>query len=138
MDNTNKNDVFSGSMALMANLKLTTLRPIFNHPHYEDENLRERTVKVYSMYSRRKPEEVHKLLKSLGIKYVIFEPQHCGKHTRAECTYLGMWDKIDEKNRGRPSICSQFVEPLEKGKDYKNLLPFNVVYNSHNYAVLKI
>ncbi|KAI6201002.1 hypothetical protein M3Y96_00794700 [Aphelenchoides besseyi] len=39
-ENTEKDSVFAGSMPLMANLKLTTLRPIFNHPHYEDEGIR--------------------------------------------------------------------------------------------------
>uniref|UniRef100_A0A1I8BU51 Uncharacterized protein n=1 Tax=Meloidogyne hapla TaxID=6305 RepID=A0A1I8BU51_MELHA len=39
-ENTLKNDVFGGTMALMANLKLSTLRPIVNHPHYENEEIR--------------------------------------------------------------------------------------------------
>jgi hypothetical protein len=46
-NNLSLDAVFSGSMALMANLKLSTLRPIFNHPHYEDEGIRLKKVSNY-------------------------------------------------------------------------------------------
>ena len=37
---------FAGSMQLLAGVKLCTLHPITNHPHYEDKDLRERTIDV--------------------------------------------------------------------------------------------
>ncbi|KAI6225317.1 C-mannosyltransferase dpy-19 [Aphelenchoides fujianensis] len=138
MENTPKNAVFAGSMPLMANVKLTTLRPIFNHPHYEDVGIRQRTMEVYSLYSRRTPQEVHAKLKSLGVNYIVFESQHCGEHRRPECSYLGIWDSVDPARRSQPSICSRFVEPIEQAADYQKLLPFHVVFNSFNYAVLKL
>ncbi|KAI8510975.1 hypothetical protein Bbelb_118910 [Branchiostoma belcheri] len=37
---------FTGSMQLMAGVKLCTGRPITNHPHYEDRDLRIRTKQI--------------------------------------------------------------------------------------------
>ena len=44
--NTEQYDAISGSMQLMAGVKLCTGRPITNHPHFEDKRLRDRTREV--------------------------------------------------------------------------------------------
>jgi len=81
--NTPPEAVFGGSMPLMANLKLSTERPIVNHPHYEHEEIRNRTLKVYSMYSRRPLSQVHQTLREMGINYYIFQPHSCtGRHPK--------------------------------------------------------
>ena len=43
---------FTGSMQLLAGVKLCTDRPITNHPHYENKFLRQRTkeVSLFSFY----------------------------------------------------------------------------------------
>ncbi len=43
---TPKRAVFAGSMQLLAGIKLCTGRILTNHPHYEDQALRERTRQV--------------------------------------------------------------------------------------------
>jgi hypothetical protein len=43
---TPPNASFTGSMQLLAGVKLCTSRPITNHPHYEDKNLRLKTKEV--------------------------------------------------------------------------------------------
>lgn len=43
---TPKKAAFTGSMQLLAGVKLCTGRPITNHPHYEDKSLRAKTKDV--------------------------------------------------------------------------------------------
>jgi len=38
-ENLPKNAVFAGAMPTMASIKLSCLRPIVNHPHYEDAGI---------------------------------------------------------------------------------------------------
>lgn len=64
-------------MPLMANLMLSTRRAIVNHPHYEDVALRQKTRKVYQMYSRRSPEEYKQTLKELQVHYVVLHSGWC-------------------------------------------------------------
>jgi hypothetical protein len=80
--NTNKNDAFVGSMSIMANVKLSTDRPIVNHPHYEDIALRNRTKYIYSlMYGYRDVEELNLMLKNeFKASYLVIESHHCRSH----------------------------------------------------------
>ena len=64
-------------MPLMANLMLSTRRPIINHPHYEDVELRARTRLVYQMYSRRDPEDYHRTMRNMGASYVNLSSGWC-------------------------------------------------------------
>ena len=66
-----------GPMPLMANLMLSTRRAIVNHPHYEDVSLRQKTRKVYQMYSRRSPEDYKQTLKELQVHYVVLHSGWC-------------------------------------------------------------
>ena len=68
---------FSGPMPVMANLLLSTRRPIINHPHYEDVALRERTRKVYHMYSRWTPTEYYNTLRELKANYLLLASPWC-------------------------------------------------------------
>ncbi len=43
---TPKSAAFTGSMQLLAGVRLSTFRPLTNHPHFEDKELRERTKDV--------------------------------------------------------------------------------------------
>ena len=54
-----------------------TKRPIVNHPHYEDTGLRDRTHKLYTMFSRRPVETVHKTMVDMELDYFILEDSWC-------------------------------------------------------------
>lgn len=79
---TRLNAAFAGSMALMANVKLSTNRPIVNHPHYEDFELRNRTKHLYSyLYGYQDVKDLHRLLKhDLKATYLVLEPRFCKSH----------------------------------------------------------
>ena len=70
-------DSFAGSMSTMAIIKLTTNRPIVNHPHYEDSQARERNKKAYSAFGRFPVEVIHQNMKELGAKYLLLEVGWC-------------------------------------------------------------
>ena len=45
-----KDAAFTGSMQLLAGVRLCTWRPITNHPHFEDKDLRDRTREVNFLF----------------------------------------------------------------------------------------
>ncbi|XP_048886250.1 probable C-mannosyltransferase DPY19L3 isoform X1 [Brienomyrus brachyistius] len=69
--------VFAGSMQLLAGIKLCTGRSLTNHPHYEDQALRERTREVYQIYARQPPGDVYRTLQAVGADYVVLEDSIC-------------------------------------------------------------
>jgi len=125
-----KQGVFAGSMPLMANLRLSTGRSIVNHPHYEDVGLRERTKKVYQVFSRKPGAEVHATLSSLSVQYAVLDVNWC-KPTRpkAGCAIPEVWDVEDVENRDKPTFCSQ-VAYLDK--------LFKIVFSNRTYRVIKL
>ncbi|KAA8591904.1 hypothetical protein FQN60_017278, partial [Etheostoma spectabile] len=87
-------------MPTMASVKLSTGRPIVNHPHYEDSGLRERTKLVYSMYSRMTGQTVRGNLMKLGVDYFVLEDSWPG------CSMPEIWDIEDPQNVGQTPFCT--------------------------------
>uniref|UniRef100_A0A6B2KZY4 Uncharacterized protein n=1 Tax=Arcella intermedia TaxID=1963864 RepID=A0A6B2KZY4_9EUKA len=77
--NTPRDAVFSGDMVTMSYVMLCTDRIVTNHPHYETEEIRNRTALVYSIYTCKSPEEVYNILVKLGSDYVDVSPGGCVK-----------------------------------------------------------
>uniref|UniRef100_A0AC35TIR6 C-mannosyltransferase DPY19L3 n=1 Tax=Rhabditophanes sp. KR3021 TaxID=114890 RepID=A0AC35TIR6_9BILA len=69
--------VFTGSMQLMAGVKACTGRNILNHPHFEDQWIRNRTKRLYSIYGRKSIKRVHQILKKEKADFVIIEDSIC-------------------------------------------------------------
>jgi len=93
--NTNKGDVMSGSMQLMAGVKLCTGRALTNHPHFEDQHLRERTKELYQMYGKLSPEAVYDLLKKYKTDYIILEDSICLAH-HGRCSTPDIIDLVNK------------------------------------------
>ncbi|KAK6166714.1 hypothetical protein SNE40_023346 [Patella caerulea] len=127
---TPHNAVFAGPMPTMATVKLCTKRPIVNHPHYEDAGLRARTMKVYSMYSRKPEELVHKNFLDLQVDYAILENSWCVRKTKPGCMMPEIWDIEDVENRGKTPVCMKLKE--KPGPYFKR------VFRNVFYDVLKV
>lgn len=112
-EKTPSNASFTGSMQLLAAVKLSTDRPITNHPHYENKFLRERTRQVYQIYGRRTPREVSEILKRHGTNYIILENSICYSRGPPGCR---LPDIIDLDNG----------HVLEDGQSEHGLKPTNV------------
>nr|XP_008111047.1 PREDICTED: probable C-mannosyltransferase DPY19L1 isoform X1 [Anolis carolinensis] len=128
--NTNQDAVFAGAMPTMASVKLSALRPIVNHPHYEDAALRARTKIIYSMYSRKPAKDVKKELVKMGVNYYILEESWCLKRPRPGCSMPEIWDVEDLANIGKVPLCNLMG---------KNSRPyFRTVFDNSVYKVLEV
>eukprot|EP00794_Sanderia_malayensis_P003469 gene3469-3966_t len=121
--------VFAGSMPTMATIKLTTKRAIVNHPHYEDAGLRERTRKIYQIYSRQLCNHVHRALKELRVTHMILEDSWCVKRYKPGCSLPEIWDIEDPANKGKTPCCT--ILQL-------NAQPFSELFRNKQYLVLKV
>lgn len=131
-NNLSKTAVLAGPMPTMANLLLSTGRPIVNHPHYEDVGLRERTKQVYTVFSRRDPSSVLMSLQELRVEYLVMSGPWCLTTQRGGCALTEVWD-IEEpelKERGKQPVCPILWERPPK--------PFVKVFQNKEYAVLQI
>ncbi|XP_056660251.1 probable C-mannosyltransferase DPY19L2 isoform X5 [Monodelphis domestica] len=128
--NTRPDAVFAGTMPTMASVKLSTMRPIVNHPHYEDGELRARTKIVYAVYSRKTAQEVRDKLVQLRVNYYILEEAWCVVRTKPGCSMLEIWDEEDPENVKRPSLCRVLIKD---GRPY-----FTSMYQNSIYKVLRV
>ncbi|XP_068592331.1 dpy-19-like 1, like [Cebidichthys violaceus] len=129
-DNTRPDSVFAGAMPTMASVKLSTGRPIVNHPHYEDAGLRERTKLVYSMYSRMSEETVKGNLMKLGVDFFVLEDSWCTRRTRPGCSMPEIWDVEDPLNAGKIPLCTHMSRSSRPH--------FTTVFSNDIYKVLKV
>lgn len=74
---TPKTAAFAGTMQLLAGVRLSTWRPITNHPHFEDKALRERTRDLYQIYGQFSPQQVHETLLKYNASFIILEDSQC-------------------------------------------------------------
>ena len=71
---TPRNAAFTGSMQLLAGVRLCTWRPITNHPHFEDKDLRDRTKEV--CFSQFLDDTINRAVLMLTIP-ILYDYQMC-------------------------------------------------------------
>ncbi|CAK9801429.1 C-mannosyltransferase dpy-19 [Anthophora plagiata] len=133
--NTPENAVFAGKMSLMANLMLSTGRPIVNNPYYESKEMRDRTMKVYEIFSRKDVTSVYFTLRTLKVGYVVLEEPQCFGYANLHvgCQMIDLWDLVDNgtaKAAGKLSLCPV----LFRGNAY----PFKRAFVNSRYVVLQL
>lgn len=129
--NTNKKDVFAGPMPIMASILLSTGHPIVNHPYYEDEEMRARTLEVYSVFSRKPSLVAYEAIKQLGANFIVLEANKCfDNRQRRGCRMTDLWDIQDPKRVKRPALCPQLFSG--------DASPFVRVFKNSEYVVLQL
>ncbi|CAL4120536.1 unnamed protein product [Meganyctiphanes norvegica] len=95
--------VFAGSMQLMSAIKLSTGRPITNHPHYEDPWIRHRTKLVYQMYGHTDPASLWHIVHDTGASYIVLEDSICLEHPQKDSPELCRLIDIVDLHNGHDS-----------------------------------
>ena len=136
--NTNIDDAFAGSMPTMANVKLSTNRPIVNHPHYEDVELRNRVENIYSyLYGYREVSDLYRMLKNeYKAKYLIMEAHFCKSYPQGkpDCAMASIAHLNGLKKTVNKPACSIILEQYEHvAKNY-----FKKVFNNNNFFIFQI
>ncbi|CAD5123910.1 DgyrCDS12217 [Dimorphilus gyrociliatus] len=128
---TKKSAVFAGPMPTMANIKLSTGRPVVNHPHYEDSALRERNKKVYSIFSRRATKTVYATLREMYVQYVVIAHHWCFGSSKSGCSMYESWDLEEPNFKNQPIVCKSLIQ---NGKSEY----FEKVFDNQQYSVFKL
>ena len=129
--NTPPNAVFGGAMPTMANVMLSTKRPIVNHPHYETAEIRRRTKLIYSVFGRGTPQTAYETLLGLKMNYLVLDYNWCYGKGKPGCGMIDLWDREeDTHSKKKAPLCPQLFS--------KNPTPFVRVFKNEDYAVLQV
>ncbi|XP_075239095.1 protein C-mannosyl-transferase DPY19L1-like isoform X2 [Convolutriloba macropyga] len=128
MKNTDKDDSFAGSMSTMATIRLTTGRPIVNHPHYEDTLARERNKLVYRAFGRFPAEDIHETMVKLSAKYLLLEVGWCWAKRAPGCSIAEAFDVEYPELSGKEPTCIGMR---------KRPHPFTIAYQNRAFTLLK-
>ena len=137
--NTPMTSSFSGSMPTMANVKLSTNRAIVNHPHYENNDLRQRTRMIYGyLYGYKDIKLLYNLLKnSYKVDYLVFESYYCLSHQpgKPECgmSAIAHLNDKDGDRRSEQQACRLLIYNNDNIKKY-----FKKVFEIQHISVYKI
>ena len=85
---------------------------------------------MYTIYSRKPPEEVHSSLKGLGVTHVIVEDVWCNKRYRPGCALHEVWDEVDPDNQQGSIFCQSIQDHIPS--------QFKLVFKNRSYWILQL
>ncbi|CAG0903075.1 unnamed protein product, partial [Darwinula stevensoni] len=123
IDQIQPEGAFAGNMNIMASILLSTERPIVNHPQFEDEGVRNRTMAVYRIFSRQPAMKVYQVLHELQVSFIVIINQSVE-------VLGGIWDILE------PRILNwtPLYELLVSGNPH----PFKRVFQNEVYTVIQM
>ncbi|XP_014769957.1 probable C-mannosyltransferase DPY19L3 [Octopus bimaculoides] len=136
---------FSGSMQLMAGVKLCTGRAINNHPHYEHKLLRQKTKMIYQIYGRKPPEDIYKILTHYKTTHIILEDSICLAPSRNGCRTPDLVDVVNGElpdgvshrdglvRNQHPRFCNEIRKGAKRYTKY-----FRLVFENRTFRVYQL
>jgi hypothetical protein len=138
--NTGRDQVFSGTMQLLASVKCCTGRRLTNHPHFEDVALREATKQIYQIYAFRPVIQVYEVLKKYGADYVIIENSACYSLNRpGNCSLKEVidMDPTLARSSGTTAVTRRFCDEIRVNKT-GHTNRFVLVFENKVYRVYEL
>ena len=107
-EHTPPDAVVAADMGVSASVRLLSGRKTVIHPHYEHAALRRRVQRVYQVYGRKPPAEVHRTLSQLGADYLLLDFPSCLRPLPYSQCRLGDLAAIGEPEHapGTPPFCA--------------------------------
>jgi C-mannosyltransferase DPY19L len=135
---TPESAVFAGSMRITSTVRLTTGRRINNHPHYEDEAIRDRTLKIYSIYGPADQDAYFKTLRDeFHTDFVIITNALC--HMPPQSTGRPGCTMREIVLSSMPPELSQQQSSQSLGKQLcKHIAQERIAFQNQKYTVVKI
>jgi len=137
---TNPDEVFSGTMQLMASVKCCTDRRLTNHPHFEDMTLREVTKQIYQIYAFRSATSVYETLKKYGTDYIIVENSACYSANKAgNCSLKEIidMDPTLSRDNDKLNVTRRLCDEIRVNESrYRN--QFILVFENKAFRVYKL
>ena len=72
--------------------------------------IRERTFRIYQMFSHQTDEKIYETMKDLKVDYMILDTMWCG-NPKPGCNMRDLFDTIYPELVGRPCFCEKWLGP---------------------------
>eukprot|EP00049_Salpingoeca_infusionum_P015421 m.299694 g.299694 ORF g.299694 m.299694 type:complete len:711 (-) comp15873_c0_seq1:97-2229(-) len=119
---------FAGSMVVTSAIKCVTSRPIINHPHYENAEVRNRTQLLYQGFAPITDADFVKVLDQYNTRYFVLDASWCFGKRRSGCNVWELYSQSGSR------FCKRWFEKPNHAKTNH----FQIVFQNKRYRLLKV